>query len=47
MKNPLLSSYSGGENRVTSSTLAVFERLDLALVRDVLTATLGRSPGGA
>lgn len=38
--NPLLSSYRGGENRVTSSTLAVFERLDLALVRTVLDAAL-------
>lgn len=36
MPNPLLSSYRTGENRVTSSTMAVFERLDLALVTRLL-----------
>lgn len=38
MPNPLFSTYRQGENRVTSSTLAVFERIDLALVRDLLNA---------
>ncbi|MCZ2857414.1 hypothetical protein [Blastococcus sp. VKM Ac-2987] len=38
MPNPLFSSYRTGENRVTSSTLAVFERVDLALVQEVLEA---------
>ena len=28
-KNPLFSTYRGGENRVTSSTLALFDRIDL------------------
>ncbi len=38
--NPLFSSYRAGENRVTSSTLAVFERIDLALMQELLaTAT--------
>lgn len=39
--NPLLSTYRAGENRVTSSMMAVFERLDLALVRDLLAAATG------
>lgn len=39
--NPLFSTYRGGENRVTSSTMAVFERIDLALVRDILAAATG------
>ena len=42
--NPLFSSYRTGENRVTSSTLAVFERIDLALVREILE---GASDSGA
>lgn len=41
MPNPLFSTYRQGENRVTSSTLAVFERIDLALVRDLLRAATG------
>ncbi|MFN0281303.1 MAG: hypothetical protein ACKVZ6_04965 [Kineosporiaceae bacterium] len=41
MANPLLSSYRAGENRVTSSTMAVFERIDLALVTDLLGAASG------
>lgn len=41
MPNPLLSPYRGGENRVTSSTLAVFERLNLALVQELLEAATG------
>ena len=38
IKTPLFSTYRQGENRVTSSMLAVFERIDLA-TRD---AALGR-----
>jgi len=38
MPNPLLSPYRGGENRVTSSIMAVFERIDLELVREILAA---------
>jgi len=41
MPNPLLSSYRAGENRVTSSTMAVFERVDLALVQELLGAASG------
>lgn len=39
--NPLFSTYSTGENRLTSSTMAVFERIDLALVREILSAATG------
>lgn len=38
---PLLSTYRTGENRVTASTMAVFERLDLALVEELLAAATG------
>jgi hypothetical protein len=41
MPNPLLSPYRGGENRVTSSTMAVFERVDLALAQELLEAATG------
>lgn len=41
MANPLFSSYRAGENRVTSSTLAVFERIDLALVQELLGTASG------
>lgn len=41
MVNPLLSSYRGGENRITSSTMAVLERLDLALVQELFEAATG------
>lgn len=41
MPNPLFSSYRAGENRVTSSTLAVFERIDLALVQELLGSATG------
>lgn len=41
MPNPLLSSYRTGENRVTSSTMAVFERIDLALMQELLAAASG------
>ena len=36
MPNPLFSTYKAGENRVTSSTMAVFERIDLTLVQELL-----------
>jgi hypothetical protein len=38
MPNPLFSTYRAGENRVTSSTLAVFERIDLTLVQELVGA---------
>ena len=41
MPKPLLSTYRTGENRVTSSTMAVFERIDLALVEELLRAVTG------
>lgn len=41
MPNPLFSTYRAGENRVTSSTLAVFERIDLALVKELLEGAGG------
>lgn len=41
MANPLFSTYRGGENRVTSSTMAVFERVDLALVQEILETASG------
>ena len=43
MPNPLFSSYRAGENRVTSSTLAVFERIDLALVEELLGSATSSS----
>jgi len=42
-KNPLFSTYRGGENRVTSSMLAVFERIDLSLLETILAAAAGES----
>ena len=42
-KNPLFSTYRQGENRVTSSMLAVFERIDLALLEHLLAAASGES----
>ncbi len=41
MPNTLFSTYRGGENRVTSSTMAVFERIDLALVQELLQSASG------
>jgi hypothetical protein len=38
MVNPLFSTYSQGENRVTASILAVFERLSFGLVERLLQA---------
>ena len=42
-KGPLFSTYRQGENRVTASMLAVFERIDLALVERLLGAASGES----
>lgn len=42
-KNPLFSTYRQGENRVTSSMLAVFERIDLSLLETILQAASGES----
>jgi len=42
-KNPLFSTYRAGENRVTSSMLAVFERLDSAILEQLLQAASGES----
>jgi hypothetical protein len=38
MPAPLLSTYRTGENRITASTMAVLERIDLALVTELLAA---------
>ncbi len=43
MKAPLFSSYRQGENRVTSSILAVLERIDMARVEQLLAAASGES----
>jgi hypothetical protein len=42
-RNPLFSTYRQGENRVTSSMLAVFERIDIAIVEALLTAVSGEA----
>jgi hypothetical protein len=42
-KNPLFSTYRAGENRVTASILAVFERIDFGLVERLLTAASGEA----
>lgn len=42
-QNPLFSTYRQGENRVTSSMLAVFERIDLSLLGRLLAAASGES----
>lgn len=41
MKAPLFSTYRQGENRVTSSILAVFQRVDLTIVERLLSAASG------
>lgn len=41
MPNPLFSTYRAGENRVTSSTIAVFERIDLSTVKELLQNASG------
>jgi hypothetical protein len=43
MPNPLFSRYSQGENRVTASILAVFERISFALVERILQILCGDS----
>ncbi len=40
MANPLFSTYSQGENRITAAILAVLERLSFALVEQILQALL-------
>lgn len=40
MGNPLFSTYSQGENRVTATILAVFERLSFAIVEQILQSVL-------
>lgn len=42
-RSPLFSTYRTGENRVTSSMMAVFERIDLALVQELLETATGGS----
>lgn len=42
-RNPLFSTYRQGENRVTSSMLAVFERIDLSLLETILSKASGES----
>ena len=42
-KNPLFSTYRQGENRVTSSMLAVFERIDLSLLETILASAAGEA----
>ncbi len=43
MGNPLFSAYRQGENRVTASIMAVFERINLALVEQILRNALQTS----
>jgi hypothetical protein len=42
-RQPLFSTYRTGENRVTSSMLAVFQRIDLSLVERLLGEASGES----
>jgi hypothetical protein len=42
-RSPLFSIYRTGENRVTASMMAVFERIDLALVQELLETATGGS----
>ena len=42
-KSPLFSTYRQGENRVTSSMLAVFERIDLSLLETLLAGAAGEA----
>ena len=41
--HPLFSTYRGGENRVTSSLIAVFERIDIHLVERVVASALAEA----
>ena len=42
-RNPLFSTYRQGENRVTSSMIAVFQRIDIGVVERLLGAASGES----
>jgi hypothetical protein len=42
-RNPLFSTYRQGENRVTSSMLAVFERIDLSVLESLLAKSTKES----
>ena len=42
-KNPLFSTYRTGENRVTASMLAVFERVDASILERLLAGASGES----
>lgn len=42
-KNPLFSTYRTGENRVTASMLAVFERIDATILERLLAGASGES----
>jgi hypothetical protein len=42
-RSPLFSTYRQGENRVTSSMLAVLERIDMAMVEQLLARVSGES----
>lgn len=41
--SPLFSTYRSGENRVTSSLMAVFQRIEIELVERLLGAAIGES----
>ncbi len=41
MKSPLFSTYSQGENRITSSMMAVFERIDQSVLTGILEICVG------
>ncbi|WP_224332191.1 hypothetical protein [Haloprofundus halobius] len=43
MTNPLFSTYTQGENRVTSTLLAVFEHINSALLEEILETVLDES----
>lgn len=42
-RTPLFSTYRQGENRVTASLLAVFQRIDLGFVEQLLARACGES----
>ena len=43
MPNPLFSTYTHGENRVTVTLVAVLEHVNIRLSKDLLKATLDES----
>jgi hypothetical protein len=45
-KTPLFSTYRAGENRVTASMLAVFERIDLSNLERLLAGASEESSLG-